>query len=125
MRVQQYEGIYYLLIDKDNGTEVKVLSEPVFSETGKYFACYNATCAGDDAGLQIFEVINKNKFKLIANELKNHFWDPSFVKWKGDNQLLFETNLQRKNILCKHTIFLLIDIIIYLQHRHIDPMKSL
>jgi regulator of replication initiation timing len=90
LRVQLYEGIYYLLIDKDNGTEVKVLSEPVFSETGKYFACYNATCAGDDAGLQIFEVINKNKFKLIANELKNHFWDPSFVKWKGDNQLLFE-----------------------------------
>lgn len=90
LRVQLYEGVYFLLIDKNNGTEVKLLSEPVFSETGKYFACYNATCAGDDAGLQIFEVINKNKVELLSHEFKNHYWDPSFVKWKGDNQLLIE-----------------------------------
>jgi regulator of replication initiation timing len=90
LRVQLYEGIYYLLIHKENGSEVKVLSEPVFSETGKYFACYNATCAGDDAGMQIFEVINKKKFELLSHEFINHNWDPSLVKWKGDNQLLFE-----------------------------------
>ncbi len=93
LRVQLYEGVYYLLIHKENGSEVKVLSEPVFSETEKYFACYNATCAGDDAGVQIFEVINKKKFELLSHEFKNHNWDPSLVKWKGDNQLLFEKYL--------------------------------
>lgn len=93
LRVQLYEGEYYLIIDKDNGTEVKLLSEPVFSEKGKYFACNNATCTGDDAGLQIFEIINKNKFKLIANELKNHYWTPSQVRWEGDSQLLIEKSL--------------------------------
>lgn len=89
-RVQYYESSSFVLVDKENGSKIVLLGEPVFSVNKKYFACGLSTCAGDGGGLNIFEVKNNGKVTLIGSEIKYHNWDPSQLKWNQNNELLIQ-----------------------------------
>ena len=81
------ESSQFLLIDKDNGSEIKIISEPIFSSDNKYFACKIANNTGVD--LQIFEINNKGKINKI--DFKYNFnWSPLEVKWNDKNELLIK-----------------------------------
>jgi hypothetical protein len=54
----------YLLIDKENGNEIPIGSEPYFSNNKKYFACGLLNCYGGNSGeFQIFDVKENGKVK--------------------------------------------------------------
>ncbi len=93
IQIQFYEGGNYLLIDKENGKEIPIYSEPSFSNNKKHFACSLMTCSGDGGGLQIFEVIDNGKVKLIETKFKFHAWDPSLLKWNFKNELLIQKEI--------------------------------
>ena len=89
-RIEYYENSVFLLVDKENGAKITLLSEPIFSDNNKYMACGNSTCAGDGGGLNIYEVKNNGKISLIGSEVKHHNWDPSKLKWNSNNELLIQ-----------------------------------
>ena len=84
------ESGYFLLVDKENGNEFKICSEPIFSSDNKYFVCNIAAADGyGGIDLQIFEINNKGKIKKI--DFKYNFkWSPLEVKWNEKNELLIK-----------------------------------
>lgn len=84
------ESGYFLLVDKENGNEFKICSEPIFSSDNKYFVCNIAAADGyGGVDLQIFEIDNKGKIKKI--DFKYNFkWSPLEVKWNEKNELLIK-----------------------------------
>ena len=90
METRFYEGGYYLLIDKENGNEIPIGSEPYFSNNKKYFVCGFLNCYGGNSGeFQIFDVKENGKVKLIETKY-NCDWCPSQLKWNFKDELLIE-----------------------------------
>ena len=91
MDIQLYEGPDdYLLIDKENGNEIPIGSEPFFSNNKKHFACGFMNCYGGNSGeFQIFDVKENGKVKLIETKF-NFDWQPFQLKWNFKNELLIE-----------------------------------
>ena len=90
METRFYEGGDYLLIDKENGNEIPIGSEPYFSNNKKYFVCGFLNCYGGNSGeFQIFDVKENGKVKLIETKY-NCDWCPSQLKWNFKDELLIE-----------------------------------
>jgi hypothetical protein len=87
--ISYYEGGNYLLVNKKNGNEILLLSEPYFSIDSKYFACGATDCAYG-AGIEIYEVLPDDEVKLIGSEIKNYNWYPRSFKWNYKNELLIQ-----------------------------------
>ena len=90
METRFYEGGDYLLIDKENGNEIPIGSEPFFSNNKKHFACGFMNCyVGNSGEFQIFDVKENGKVKLIETKF-NFDWQPFQLKWNFKNELLIE-----------------------------------
>ncbi len=89
IEVNYYEGGEYLLIDKDNGTEISVFSEPYFSENNKYVAFNEANCESR-GGLEIFEIGRNKKVQLFVSRATAKIWQPKRIVWTVNNDLLIQ-----------------------------------
>ena len=90
MEIRFYEGGDYLLIDKENGNEIPIGSEPFFSNNKKHFACGFMNCyVGNSGEFQIFDVKENGKVKLIETKF-NFDWQPFQLKWNFKDELLIE-----------------------------------
>ena len=89
-RVNYYENSIFILVDKENGTKIVLIGEPIFSISKKYIACGISTCIGNGGGFNIFEVNNNGRVTLLGSEIKYHNWDPSQLKWNQNNELLIQ-----------------------------------
>lgn len=81
----------FLLIDRENGTEINLCSMPILSNNKKYLICHSpGFCEG--LNLQIFEVMVNGKIKPLKFDF-NCEWGPEKINFLGDNELLIKKTI--------------------------------
>ena len=90
IRVSYYEGLSFLLVDKQTGEKIDIYGKPYFSANNAWFVTYSFDIESgfESNGFQLFEIrYGKAKLKW-TKDIKD--WGPSVIKWLNDSSVLIE-----------------------------------
>lgn len=100
---QYYEGDGNILIPRNTGKEIDVISEPVFAASQRNFACFSSDMeAGyNPTGLEIWawnggKCIREFSIRDGQNE-NGEIWGPTSLKWVSENEIRITTQKMKKN----------------------------
>lgn len=78
----------FLLVDKENGGELKLCSKPIFTNDGRHMVCaLFSEIQGFD--FQIFEVQESRKIKSLEIDF-NPQWAPNAIKFNRNNDVMIQ-----------------------------------
>gem|GEM_PF-6760825 len=81
----------FLLVDKENGREIKLCSKPIFTSDNRHMVCaLFSEIQGFD--FQIFKVQESGKITSLEIDF-NAEWAPNAIKFNGTNEVLIQKSL--------------------------------